>query len=188
MIREKNSVYIEDKYFYRVPKTYDNKYFLEVKKELNKLHDSIIRLKGTHQSKVPKKLNEDELNILQQLEEERAFWLSEMSKCDNNISHKSLKHSCKKYSEQKLYEKTIECIEKLKKEECFYICKENIAFNLNVRKKYLDKIFMRLNREGILSQAKHRFMHDSNRCPGYETLSYDYTKDSDWAADYYVIR
>lgn len=46
---------------------------------------------------------------------------------------------------------------------------------------------MRLNREGILSQAKHRRMHDTARYGNLEeTLSCDYGK-SDWTPDAYDI-
>lgn len=110
-----------------------------------------------------------------------------MSTFDNNVSHKKLKSSVKKYSYENLYDKIKEYI--VKKVECdeYFVSKEDVAANIRCRVRDLDKIFMQLNREGILSQAEHRFMHDSMRNPNEETISSDYVRYSDWASDIYRI-
>ena len=67
------------------------------------------------------------------------------------------------------------------------LTQKEIAKVLKCKPSDLDKTFMRLNREGILSQAKHRRMHDTARYGNIEeTLSCDYG-NSDWIPDAYDI-
>lgn len=119
------------------------------------------------------------------------MWKSEMAKFDNNQTHKLLK-SRKSYDDKYLYDFTIDYINKqIPIDESHgrypYITKEKIAKVLKCKPSDLDKTFMRLNREGILSQAKHRRMHDTARYGNIEeTLSYDYG-NSDWTPDAYDI-
>lgn len=58
---------------------------------------------------------------------------------------------------------------------------ENIALELKARLGQVRKIFMRLNREGILSHKKRRFAHDTNRNRMF------YGRASGWSSNYYVI-
>ena len=98
----------------------------------------------------------------------------------------------KSYDDKYLYDFTIDYINKqIPIDESHgrypYITKEEIAKVLKCKPSDLDKTFMRLNREGILSQAKHRRMHDTARYGNLEeTLSYDYG-NSDWTPDAYDI-
>ena len=176
MIRDSDTIYKNCAKTGRLQKEYDSDYQKEVKRELNATRDALIFAKR----------NGQESKIVA-LEKDLSYWKNEMSTFDNNVSHRKLKLSVKKYSYENLYNKVKEYI--IKKAECneYSISKEDIAAAFRCRVKDLDKIFMQLNREGILSQAKHRFMHDSMRCPDEETISSDYVRCSDWASDIYWI-
>ncbi|WP_373261988.1 hypothetical protein [Hungatella hathewayi] len=58
------------------------------------------------------------------------------------------------------------------------ITKEDTAYTLKLPVSQVEKIFMKLNRKGILSQRNHRYAHDTNRIGGH---------DSGWASNYYRI-
>ena len=165
----------------RMPKIYNDKYQLEVKHEIARISDKIKTLKRTE-----RKAHKNDQKIY-----DLDFWKSEMAKFDNNQTHKILK-SRKSYDDKYLYDFTIDYINKqIPIDESHgrypYITKEEIAKVLKCKPSDLDKTFMRLNREGILSQAKHRRMHDTARYGNLEeTLSYDYG-NSDWTPDAYDI-
>ena len=157
----------------RMPKIYNDKYQLEVKHEIARISDKIKTLKRTE-----RKAHKNDQKIYE-LMVDLDFWKSEMAKFDNNQTHKILK-SRKSYDDKYLYDFTIDG-------RYPYITKEEIAKVLKCKPSDLDKTFMRLNREGILSQAKHRRMHDTARYGNLEeTLSYDYG-NSDWTPDAYDI-
>lgn len=92
--------------------------------------------------------------------------------------HKRLKPHTRKIPEEKLRELVLEYITSCGSN---WICKENVAVALRVRPKDLDKLFMQLNREGILSRACHDHAHDTNRNPVFSGSA------SGWVSDYYTI-
>ena len=169
----------------RMPKIYNDKYQLEVKHEIARISDKIKTLKRTE-----RKAHKNDQKIYEFMVD-LDFWKSEMAKFDNNQTHKLLK-SRKSYDDKYLYDFTIDYINKqIPIDESHgrypYITKEEIAKVLKCKPSDLDKTFMRLNREGILSQAKHGRMHDTARYGNLqETLSCDYGK-SDWVPDMYDI-
>lgn len=145
----------------RMPKIYNDKYQLEVKHEIARISDKIKTLKRTE-----RKAHKNDQKIYEFMVD-LDFWKSEMAKFDNNQTHKLLK-SRKSYDDKYLYDFTIDYINKqIPIDESHsrypYITKEEIAKVLKCKPSDLDKTFMRLNREGILSQAKHRRMHDTAR-------------------------
>lgn len=176
MIRDADTIYKNRVKTGRLQKEYDSDYQKEVKRELNDTRDALIFAKRNGQ--------ESEIATL---ENDLSFWKEQMSAFDNNVSHKKLKSSVKKYSYENLYDKVKEYIVGKVERNEYVVSKEDIAATFRCRVKDLDKIFMQLNREGILSQAEHRFMHDSMRNPNEETISSDYGRYSDWASDIYRI-
>lgn len=176
MVRESDSIYANGIASERLKKEYDSDYQKEVKRELNDARDSLIYAKRRGDTERADSLQKD-----------LDFWKNEMSNFSNNPSHKKLKPSVKKYSYKTLYKMVLDYINNQLQNDYFSITKEDTAISLKCRIKDLDKIFMQLNREGILSQAKHGLMHDSMRYSGEETISDDYTRYSDWASDVYFI-
>lgn len=176
MVRDADTIYKNRVKTDRLQKEYDSDYQKQVKKELNDTRDALIFAKR----------NGQESKIVA-LEKDLSYWKNEMSAFDNNVSHKKLKSSVKKYSYENLYDKVKEYIVGKVERNEYVVSKEDITATFRCRVKDLDKIFMQLNREGILSQAEHRFMHDSMRNPNEETISSDYGRYSDWASDIYRI-
>ena len=176
MVRDSDTIYKNRVKTGRIQKEYDSDYQKEVKRELNDTRDALIFAKKNGRE-----------NEIATLENDLSFWKEQMSTFDNNPSHKKLKPSVKKYSYDILYNKVKEYIVGKVERDEYVVSKEDIAAVFRCRVKDLDKIFMQLNREGILSQAEHRFMHDSMRYPGEETISADYVRYSDWASDIYRI-
>lgn len=176
MVRDADTIYKNRVKTDRLQKEYDSDYQKQVKKELNDTRDALIFAKR----------NGQESKIVA-LEKDLSYWKNEMSAFDNNVSHKKLKSSVKKYSYENLYDKVKEYIVGKVERNEYVVSKEDIAATFRCRVKDLDKIFMQLNREGILSQAEHRFMHDSMRNPNEETISSDYGRYSDWVSDIYRI-
>lgn len=176
MVRDSDTIYKNRVKTDRIQKEYDSDYQKEVKRELNNTRDALIFAKRNGRE-----------NEIATLENDLSFWKEQMSVFDNNVSHKKLKPSVKKYSYENLYDKVKEYIVGKVERNEYVVSKEDIAATFRCRVKDLDKIFMQLNREGILSQAEHRFMHDSMRNPYEETISSDYIRCSDWASDIYRI-
>lgn len=188
MFREGNSVY-------NVGKGYDGNHTIsfsrkdkkkaytkdssDVKKEMNSLKLKIYILER-NQRRNPTDARQKEIERLQK---DLNFWKEEMSKFSSLESHKLLKRSTKKMSEEKLYDLVKDFIFEAKRNEASFVTIEDVALKLSVDKKCLPKIFMRLNREGILSQARHSLMHDSNR-DGYQLMP---DESGDWAANTYTI-
>lgn len=89
--------------------------------------------------------------------------------------------SCKRWNEEKLYKEIKELLLLSYRKKMSSVCADNIALELKARLGQVRKIFMRLNREGILSQKRRVFAHDTNRnwmFPG---------RASGWASNYYDI-
>lgn len=174
---------IHDKWYFREDKKsyYDNKEALDIKKEINKLKVDIEILSR----KTRKNPTKEDQSLLNKKREDLNFWLNEMSKFDNLPSHKKFKRKTRKVSKDKLKEEVLKLIDEAISKDTYFLYKEDVAYRLKVKTKDLNKIFMELNREGILSQAKHHLMHDSNRDCNYPLLPYE---KGDWAADIFYIR
>lgn len=187
MLREHQTVYVDGEKQERLAKIteHTDTYFKQIKRELNRIHDMIIYITGDVHAK-RRSMSPAEQKKLRELEEEQQFWQNEIAKFDNNISHKRLKRHTRKLPYAKLYDAVMEQIRQTKAEGFSSLSKENIAIALCVKTKDLDKVFMQMNREGILSQAVHKLPHDSNRWEGaLESREYKFT---DWGSDYYTIR
>lgn len=173
MIREKNYIYhikMEDGlHDGRVERNIGEKTpdFLEIKKTLRKL--SLERQHIKNEDLTMEKMQEK----ISEIEEEEAFWKHELDFVQNP-SHKKLKKKYSKLSKMEIREKTLELIEK---EKVQYIHITDFARMLNVKEKDVFQVFADLNKEGVLSQAKHYLPHDTYR-PG----------DSGWIDDIYEVR
>lgn len=167
MIREADSIYIEKETRKRASKDYGS-YGDSVKKELHRIHDEMIK------SDSP------------ELIEDFAFWSAEMSR-QVGAQHKFRKKCNKRYTPERLRGIVLDEIKYAVSQNRRTICKDNIQIKTGARSSDLDKVFMQLNREGILSQAIHQMMHDSRRVTGEQTVSSDFTRESDWASDFYYI-
>lgn len=202
MFRERNLIY-KDKEFKgtpRIPKK--SKELRDVTKEINSVKCSL-----GHQYRLLEKartnylvkqceldfyelIAEKELeevhkveSKIEQLENDLKFWLEieKQEKAKQQPCHKKLKRSVKKRSDSWVKEEILKIIEETKKENKKVLHKEDVAFKLQVKISQVEKIFMQLNREGLLSQAQHHILHDSNREP------YGFGGDSAWASDCYYI-
>lgn len=170
--------YHEDTFIRNRKSSFYTKDASDIKKEINDIKYQIYRLE--------KKMNlsKEEENKLIQYKKDLVFWQNEMCKFDNLPSHKRLKTCKKKVKPTKLKNQVLSLIDEAISNETYFVYKEDCAYRLQVKVKDLDKIFMELNREGVLSQAQHKFMHDSNR--GYSPLLPG--EQSDWRGDIYYIR
>jgi len=88
----------------------------------------------------------------------------------------------KKIKKDKLYQLVKEYVLniKLKKKT---ITAEEVAEKLQVKKHYITQIFMKLNQEGILSQAHNYPPHDCRRAMSV----WDWGSDNSWKASEYSI-
>lgn len=90
-----------------------------------------------------------------------------------------IKRSYKKKGFDKVLQETLRIISKT---EGNYVTKEDIARDLKVKEHEVENVFHRLNLEGILSQRKSNYAHDTNRNPMFPG------GESGWASDIYYIR
>lgn len=74
----------------------------------------------------------------------------------NNPSHKTLKRKIKKRTNVWIKEQVLSILKEDKEESIPYLMKEDIARILEVKECQVEQVFMELNREGYLSQAKHK--------------------------------
>lgn len=100
--------------------------------------------------------------------------------------HKIMRRSTKKRSDDWVYKEVLKIIQEKKKSNKYYsdwyLTKEDVAIYLKVKEKQVDKVFMRLNQEGVLEQPIHRAPHDTNRSiDGFDNCR-------GWASDLYYIR
>lgn len=91
----------------------------------------------------------------------------------------SIKVSRKKIPHDKLKKMILEFI-RITKDD--FIVKEELAFKFNTYEHKVEDVFRELNREGILSQRKAQYVHDTNRHPMFPM------DVSGWACDKYYIR
>lgn len=203
MFRERNLIY-KDKEFKgvsRIPKK--SKELRDVMREVNNVKHSLeYQYRLLEKARTAYLVKQCELNSyeliakkeleeiykietkIEQLENDLKFWLEieKQERAKQQPCHKRLKRSVKKMSDSWVKEEILKIIEEVKKENRQVLHKEDVAFKLQVKISQVEKIFMQLNREGLLSQAKHHILHDSNREP------YGFGGDSAWASDCYYIR
>jgi ribosomal protein S25 len=87
----------------------------------------------------------------------------------------------KRTSDEKLYQRVLDQIYKYKKENKMVVTVEKIARICQVKVHRVKKLFMKLNQEGILSQAHNAPPHDCKRD------RYSFCHDSSWCASTYTI-
>jgi hypothetical protein len=158
----------------------------DIKQEIWKIKRNIFLIEKT----LKKSSSLDNTKLKQELEglsNDLYFWQNEMSKFDNLQSHKSLKPHLRKRKEEELYNEIKNFILEAKKNNATFVSIEDISNLLKIDKKQLPKIFMKLNREGLISQAHHSFLHDSNRGDYLMTSSFNNRDNSDWYANIYYI-
>ena len=178
MLRIEDTVYINEEKYKRTekikPKGYDFMKFLV--------------------ESLPKRIEFAEKNGNEILANELRFKLEycrnrlkEESHIENH-SRKHLKHSVKKRSDAEAKKMIMGYIKEVKEEKrkgtmvtSLAVAKEDTAYDLKLPVSQVEKIFMILNREGILSQRNARFVHDSTR------NDFAYGPFSGWASDYYKI-
>lgn len=85
-----------------------------------------------------------------------------------------LKLGKKKVTEKTAYKKIFFVLKEYLSKDKYRVTAEEMSIELDIRIGIVKKVFMKLNREGLLSQAVH---NDPRR-----------NGDADWEADVYVIR
>lgn len=184
MLREDNRMFfIHDKGIHTRRKKVNNPTEKQIKREIEKLNDQIdpLRIK-LHYSKTSS--NIEELNLLYQ---EKDFWTSFLQDEKNGSlkPQRKFKKKYKKMKDEKAYELILKRIINIKKDDSYVrkiITKEETSKTLEIREEQVERIFRKMNLEGILSQPKHRYPHDNNRNP------YDGGCFSGWMSDIYEIR
>lgn len=164
MIREDNFIYIngERKERYVGEKTPD---FIEIKKTIRELERQKQRLST----------KEDVREELEKIEEDITFWKHELDFVQNP-SRKGLKKKYRKMKKEAIREKILKIIEETTFPYILHL--SSVARQLNVEEKYVFQVFADLNKEGILSLARHKYPHDIYR-------SYN----SGWIDDtYYILK
>lgn len=130
---------------------------------------------------------EDDIKTIQS---DLDFWKEELSLERNRQQpqHHLLKRKTKKRSDIKAEQLILEYINNVIENPKLStiatgpaITKEDTAYTLGLPVSQVEKIFMKLNLKGILSQRNHRYVHDTNRNPIFGG------HDSGWASDYYRI-
>ena len=174
MIRENNVLYCNGDSFARRKKEYSDD-AESIKKELRRLrHQLTLALENGN-------VGDDEIN---RIYDDIDFWNNEMSKFSSLSSHKTIKRKVKRYNHDSLKKLIISEIELQKKNNHVYVTIENIAYKFHAKLGDIKKIFMELNREGVISQAYRGFPHDSHRISG--ELHSPYVA-SDWISNFYYI-
>jgi ribosomal protein S25 len=168
MFREGNSIHYNStacggrhdrSNFREEKKEYYTKDVALVKAEINKLKREIGKLMRQNYFNPSKEISD----LITEKEVDLEFWKNKMSQFSNLSSHKKLKSKKRKVKENILKKEVLEIIDEAILSDKYFVTKEDIAYRLNVKVSSLGKIFMELNREGILSQARHGLMHDSRR-------------------------
>lgn len=94
---------------------------------------------------------------------------------------KRLPPTYKRMSDEKLYQMVLDEFSKYKKANKLVVTVEKIAKMCQVKVYRVEQIFMKLNQEGILSQAHNAPPHDCKREKG------SFCNDSSWCASSYTI-
>lgn len=103
----------------------------------------------------------------------------ELAKTSTGIVHKGLKRKIKKRSNDWIKEQVLDIIKTNKPN---FLKKEEVARLLQVKECQVEQVFHQLNLEGILYQATHHALHDTQRDP------YGFEGTMGWAGDIYYIR
>lgn len=120
-----------------------------------------------------KRIKEQEIKI-----HKLVYELEELKK---GKSHKCLKRKIKKRNLTWIKEHVLLIIEREKLKNNFYLSKENIARELQVKECQVEQVFHILNRESIISQPIHHAPHDSQRDPN------GFIGEMGWKGDLYKI-
>lgn len=115
-------------------------------------------------------------NLLEKIEIVKA-----QIKLTNRLG-KPIKRSYKKINREKLKDMIINYIKyEIIDKENIYVTKEEISRKFKVKEHEVERVFAILNREGMLSQRKSEYAHDTNR----NLLLYG--SDSGWHPDFYEV-
>lgn len=184
MIRIDNTIYYVDKDKYtRQPKV-KSSFKEKAQWEIRKLEYKV----STRKSQLHRVKDEEELS---RIKEEIALYESEIKRLEEEIRQhqktiqnpqRKFRKKYKKVPQERVRQAILEHIEKTKKTDFDYISKEEIMYLYNIPMKQINVEFMKLNREGILSQRQPRYAHDTTRNPFF------YGGDSGWASDIYKIK
>lgn len=178
MLRIEDTVYVNGEEYKRTkkmkPKSYEFMKFLE--------------------KSLPKRIEFAEKNgdetLANELKHKLEYCEQYLKKESNkeNPSRKHLKHSVKKRSDAEAKKMIMEYVREVKEGKrkgarvtSLAVAKEDVAYSLKLPVSQVEKIFMVLNREGVLSQRNAQFVHDSTR------NNFAYGPYSGWASDYYKI-
>lgn len=170
MIREKDKIYyksqgygMHDKSKSRVPSETEK----EIKRLNKKIHNCNKELRMLNLSLKYGEITESDFNIKRKslIEEFNRLIENYDRYCGENLPPQKLKKTYKKLTDEKLEVEILRIIEKSKEKGYNWLTKEDVANHLHVKESQVEKIFMKLNRDGILSQPQHRAPHDSNRDP-----------------------
>lgn len=187
MLRDENKIYIRKEGYKpsdgesitRLPKVGEDKEALEVRHIISSLTNKINFMRKHMNTKDYSYTQED----LEKDQAELKLWKEYYKELIEEAprSHKLLKRKVKKKKDEVVEEEILDIIEKAKNYNIKNITKEDIAIELQVKESQIEKIFMKLNRDGILSQPIHRAPHDSCRDPwGFDNCKM-------WCSDIYRI-
>ena len=162
MQRIGNYIYSNGRAKLRIKKNYELKKINACKKMKENIDESSM-------SDIAKDCNKGLINLEQESAESR-------------LKHFKPKETLRSYKKIKYYELRNIIIAYINNTDKSYITKEEISHKYNVKQHFVENIFRELNREGILSQRKSNYAHDTNRNPMFDGV------DSGWACDLFYIR
>ena len=150
----------------------------ELSKKLNSINIQLDLLKNNKLAHIPMM---DIFGYEKAKEKEIDFLMEKKRKIEKQLkNHTSLIKSTKKnIKPEKLKEMVMDFINN---SEESHVTKEELAKLFNVKENAIENVFRELNRQGILSQRRAHYCHDTSRnpfCGGSE---------SGWASDIYYIK
>lgn len=186
MLREEERIYPDsDDRWWKRPQKQTTREERKLKYELERINEKIeckeIRLRYTKDSTKIQQLHK-ELDELYELKNTGTAVLQEYGNATKKQRKFRIKR--KKVKETIAYGMIKDYINKVLEDPNIkykYVTKEDTAYDLNIPEYQVEQIFRRLNIEGILSQAIHRYPHDNNRNP------HDGGGFSGWKSDRYEI-
>lgn len=186
MLREDDFLYPDedDKRIKRAKKK-QSKTVLDIKKEIRRLDSQICKVeyeaKRSKNENQKKNLEETIVNLY----DERKMWFDWIQD-EANVQHPQRRFHTKyrKRTKEKAYQMVKARVEEIRKDPAYkrkFVTKEDTAKRLNIPESQVEQAFHRMNLEGILSQAIHRYPHDNDRNP------WDGGGFSGWQSDIYEI-
>lgn len=178
MLRVGNDIYISGEKYERPEKGSEKLKKLKIRQALlNRKKEKLLEKADTEEA-VLFKLEEKISNVQDIISRE----------VQTQTQHKRLKRGTVKRSDKKAEQMILDIIGQVKKDYRLgtmitepAVSREAVASSLRLPEGQVDRIFQKLNREGILSQAKRRYAHDTNRNPMFDGSA------SGWASNYYKI-